>query len=371
MTLAFVVAVLAVFAFGMVTVFPGSVKLRLVKRVPMDDARIGRMIMVWQFTTLAVTIFVGPLIDRIGHRWIAVAGFLIVAAAILALSMARTPAGAFLGCAFLGVGGSCVNAVGNTLLPALNPANPAAASNLGNVFFGLGAFTVPFAIAFLFERVRYAVALNVFGIIAAAAALPAALADYPAVGGGADLAAAFALISSPAALLAGFVLFCYIGLEVSAASWTTTYLKKVGFDERRASILLALFWVSMIVGRLITSQFVTTAVGRATIQVAALAAAGALFLMTGTMRRRLAGGCAVLSGLFFAPIFPTTIGLTYSKFNPSLYGSVFAVMLPIGLLGPSVVPALIGNVSRSRGIHAGYRIMVALAVLLFLLAFAL
>jgi fucose permease len=337
----------------------------------MDDGRVGRLIMVWQFTTLVATIVAGPMIDLAGHRWIAVVGFVLVAAAIFTFSSARTPAAAPAAAVVLGLGGSCVNAVGNTLLPALNPANPAAASNLGNVFFGLGAFTVPFAVAFLFGRVSYGTAVSVFGFIAAAAAAPAALADYPAVAGGSDLTATFALITHPAALLAGFVLFCYMGLEVSAASWTTTYLKKVGFDERRTSILFSLFWVMMIAGRLITSQFVSTGIGRQTIQIAALAAAGALLLMTMTMSRSLAGACAVLTGLFFAPIFPTTVGVTYARFDPSLYGSVFAVMLPIGLLGPSLVPPMIGNVAKSRGIHLGYRIMVALALVLFLLAFAL
>ena len=76
-------------------------------------------------------------------------------------------------------------------------------------------------------------------------------------------------------------------------------------------------------------------------------------------------------GLFLAPIFPTTVGLTLAKFNPSIYGTVFAIMFPIGLLGPTLVPAAIGSVSKSRGIHVGYRIMVALALLLFVLAFAL
>lgn len=146
MNLALLVAVLAVFTFGAV-VFPGSIKLRLAERLSLDDARVGRLITVWQATTLVVTLLVGPLLDRFGHKEVLIAGFLIVAFAIWLFGSTRDPGGAFLASAVLGVGGSCVKAGGNTLLPALNPGNPAAASNLGNVFFGLGAFVVPFLVS--------------------------------------------------------------------------------------------------------------------------------------------------------------------------------------------------------------------------------
>ena len=78
MTMAMLVAVLAVFAFGMVTVFPGSIKLRLVERVGMDDSQIGKSIMVWQAMTLTFTIVVGPLLDRWGHKPVLITGFLLV-----------------------------------------------------------------------------------------------------------------------------------------------------------------------------------------------------------------------------------------------------------------------------------------------------
>ena len=141
MVLASLVAVLAVFTFGMVVVLPGSIKLRLAQRLSMTDTRIGRLIMAWQVTTMLVILLVGPLLDRFGHRPLLVAGFLIVAAAIGLFAGARSVSAAFVAAIVLGLGGSCVNAGGNTLLPALNQGNPAAASNLGNVFFGLGANT--------------------------------------------------------------------------------------------------------------------------------------------------------------------------------------------------------------------------------------
>jgi fucose permease len=318
-----------------------------------------------------LTLVVGPLLDNVGHRFIFAAGFLIVACGIWAFAITRSQLGAFIAAILLGIGGSCVNAGGNTLLPALNPTNPAAANNIGNAFFGLGAFTVPFVIVFLFKRMSYTAALSVFGVISAAGAIPALMATYPAVTSGANFSTMISLLGNGTVILAGFMLFCYVGLEVCSASWTTTYLKKVGFSESGASITFSMFWIAMIVGRLITSQFVSTAIGKPTVQAVALAAAAGLLLLTLTMNRMLAGAVVILLGLFYAPIFPTTVGLTYSKMGGANFGSAFAIMFALALFGPSTVPALIGYVSKTRSIHAGYRLMVLLAVVLFVLAFGL
>jgi len=369
MSLTFLVAILAVFTFGMAVVFPGSIKLRLAERLSLDDARMGRLLMAWQVTTLVVTLLVGPALDRYGHRPVLVAGFVIVAVAMALFGAARRPAAAFAAAVVLGIGGSCVNAGGNTLLPALRPDNPAAASNLGNVFFGLGAFVVPFLASRLVDRIGFSAGLRVFALVAAAAAVPAALSSYPALSSGFDVSVAFGLLANPVVLLAGLGLFCYIGLEVSAASWTTTYLKNAGFNEKRAAVIFSFFWVAMMVGRLAASQWVTTDLGRTAVASAALGAALILLLMTLRGGTALAGACAIALGMFFAPLFPTIVGLTLGRFAPSLYGSVFAIIFALGLLGSSIGPAAIGAVSHKHGIRSAYRLMVALAALLFVLAF--
>ena len=369
MSLTYLVAILAVFTFGMVVVFPGSIKLRLAERLSMDDARVGRLIMAWQVTTLIVTMLVGPALDRFGHRPVLVLGFGIVAAAIALFAAASRRAVAFAAAVMLGLGGSFVNAGGNTLLPALSPDNPAAASNLGNVFFGLGAFVVPFLASFLFDRMGFRTGLRVFALAAAAPMIPAALAAYPVLSNGFDLMVALGLLSSFVVLLAGLVLFCYIGLEVSAASWTTTYLKEAGFDEKRASVIFSLFWVAMMLSRLAASQWMTTELGKAAVLSASFASALILLLMTLRGGKVTAAVSVVTLGVFFAPLFPTIVGLTFARFNPSLYGTVFAIIFAVGLLGSSLVPPAVGSVSQKRGIRAAYRLMVALAVALFFLAF--
>jgi fucose permease len=171
------------------------------------------------------------------------------------------------------------------------------------------------------------------------------------VSSGFEVSTAPELLANAAVLLSGFVWFCYIGLEVSAASWTTTYLKKAGFEEKQASVIFSLFWVAMMLGRFAASQAVTTEIGRVTIQIAAVAAALFILVMTLQTPRAVGAACVILLGLCFAPMFPTTVGLRFAKFQPHLYGSVFAIIFAIGLLGSSVVPAAIGAVSSRATIR--------------------
>jgi hypothetical protein len=64
------------------------------------------------------------------------------------------------------VGEFAAGAGGNTPVPALNPDNPAAAGKLGNVFFGAGAFVVPFLASFVFDRIGFLRAVAVFSAAA-------------------------------------------------------------------------------------------------------------------------------------------------------------------------------------------------------------
>ncbi len=369
MDLAALTAVLGVFNFGIVVAFLGSIKLRLAERLSLDDARIGRLIAVWQATSLVIMLLVGPLLDRFGHRPVLILGFLIIAGSILLFATTRRVSVVFVAALLLGVGGSCVNTGGNTLLPAaIDPDNPAAASNLGNVFFGLGAFVVPFAIAFLFERLSFRSALSIFAAVAGLSVVPAALATYPQVASGFALSTAVELIGNATVWIAALCLFCYIGLEVSMASWTTTYLSDAGWSDKRSALLFSLFWVAMMAGRLATSRFVTTQIGRATIEVVVIVAAALILLMTFTRRRRVGAVSVILLGLCFAPIFPTTVGLTFAQFDPGLYGSVFALIFAMGLLGSSIVPAAIGAISERKSIRAGMRLLAGVALVLLVLA---
>ena len=78
-----------------------------------------------------------------------------------------------------------------------------------------------------------------------------------------------------------------------------------------------------------------------------------------------------LSGLAFAPIFPTTLGVTYSKFTSDVYGSVFGIAFAVGLLGAVIAPKAIGNWAKGSSVQKGLKLLLPFCIILIVLAFIL
>lgn len=142
--------------------------------------------------------------------------------------------------------------------------------------------------------------------------------------------------------------------------------------DASAQRLLALFAVSMMVGRLIASQIpAITEYGSWFIAGAALIAGLAIFAMTITKSPAQARVLVVVGGLAFAPCFPTTVGVTFAKFSPEIYGSIFGIIFAVGLLGCVIIPKAIGNLAKGSSIQKSLRILVPACALLIVLALVL
>jgi fucose permease len=73
----------------------------------------------------------------------------------------------------------------------------------------------------------------------------------------------------------------------------------------------------------------------------------------------------LLAGLAFAPIFPTIVGVTFAKFDASLYGSIYGIISAVGFLGGTFVPKFIGNLSVGSTVQQSLPIAAIMAAILF------
>jgi len=378
------VAICSVFALGIVFSLIGAVKLKLAEKLQIDDARVGGLISTLMFTSIFIVLFIGPLVDAWGHKPFAVLGFFLSGLAIFMFSSVKSYKGAILACVFLGVGGMCVNTVGNTLMPYVlfGGQNAPAALNLGNMFFGLGAFLTPFLGGLLLQRIGFSKTVTVIAMIAFVPVVFALLATaYPALPpSGFDIGQAFGLLGKAAVLVAALALFCYVGLEASMGGWITTYLTSVGLSAAAANGVLSGFWIAMMASRLLTgiSQMINPAKplinpanGAFAIVILALVATITIVIMVAAKNKGLAAFAVLITGLAFGPIFPTIVGVTFDKVNqPELNGSVFAIIFAVGLLGASTIPAAIGIYSRGKSIQKSLVIAAVAALVLTLIAMA-
>jgi fucose permease len=368
-----IVALMSVFGLGIAFSVIGALKLELVKQLRITDAQFGKLITALMFTSIFVVLAFGPLVDMFGYKPVAIAGFLLGSLAVYLLVSARSYGMAVFSCILLGVGAMCLN-LGNTLIPmVLFPGNPAAASNFGNVFFGIGAFITPFLAGILLHRLGFKTTGFIVSVILLLPVVFAVLAQYPTVqqsgqSFGQALSNMFGLLANPAIIVAALALFCYIGLESSMGGWISTYASNQGFDEKGASIVLSSFWIGLMVARLIASATVTSANGVTALAVLAIEA----FILIGTMMavntKSLAAALVFLTGTCFGPLFPTIVGVTFSKIDPSLYGSAFGIIFAVGLLGGSTLPAAIGIYSQGKPVKKSFPIAMGAALILFILA---
>lgn len=364
------VAILSVFALGIVFALIGAVKLKLAEKLGIDDAKVGGLISTLMFTSIFVVLFIGPLVDAWGHKPFAILGFLLVGLAIFLFSSFNSYKGVVFACVLLGVGGMCVNTVGNTLMTIVlfGGKNPPAALNLGNMFFGLGAFLTPLLVGLLLHRLGFSRTVNIIALITLVPIFFAITANtYPELpAGGFELGDAFALLANPVVLIAALALFCYVGLEASMGGWITTYLSNAGLSAGKASAGLSGFWIAMMLSRLVTGiskDLVTPDNGATAIMILAIVATISIFIMSQTKSTVLATAAVVVTGLAFGPIFPTIVGVTFFKIAQELHGSVFAIIFAIGLLGATTLPAAMGIISKGKSIQKSM-LLAALAALI-------
>jgi fucose permease len=374
-----VVALLCVFGLGMCFSLLGSISVKLMPRLKIDAGKFGSLISAFMFTCLIASLITGVVVDKIGYKPVAIFGFIATAACIFILARGKTYGAALLPCLLLGFGAMALNTAGNTLIPAVlfGGKNPAAASNLGNVFFGLGLFVTPLIVSFLFKKTSFENAVSVLAIIALAPVVLAVIAKYPQVKAGFAISDAVALLKEPAVLVAALALFCYISLESSFCNWLPPYSKEIisrdlpslhgSIVDATSGQMLSAFAVAMMAGRLITSQIGSITEYGTWFVAGAAVIAGLIILAMGRSSAIWTSALALCAGFFFAPCFPTIVGVTYSK-HPENFGSVFGIIFAVGLLGAVIVPKAIGNLAKGSSIQKSLKLLIPACVAMIVLA---
>ncbi len=357
-----------VFALGVCFSVLGSVKLKLAEQLKIDDAKVGQLISALMFSSLVFVLLIGPLTDLLGFKIIALIGFVAGAICLWLLASATSYNAALVACLLLGIAAMCVNTVGNTLGPAVlfGGKNNAAASNLLNVFFGVGAFITPLIIAALLGKIGYKKTVSIIGAILLIPILFALVGTFPAPPEGFKITQAIGLLGRGGVWAGGLALFCYMSLETTLAGFITTYLKSHELSDEKAGTALSGFWIALMFARLIAAFTVPADASVYVVPVLAVVAVITIALMVAAKSASVGVGATVLTGFILGPIFPTLVGVTFNKTEAS--GSVFGLIFGIGLLGATLMPSLIGKYAAELDIRRSLRILVGVAVALIVLS---
>lgn len=374
-----IVALMAVFTLAICFIILGSISVELMTALSINAGQFGSLVMGLFLTCCIVQLFIGPLVDKYGYKSMAIFGFAVTGLSMFVMAFASTFSGALIACILMGFGAMALNTVGNTLIPVVlfEGKDPARASNFGNGFFGLGYVITPLLIVFILKTLSlsYSTALIIIGVLSIIFLIFALTTSFPQVPVGFTFSKAFKVLLKPAVLIAAFALFCYMSLEISMGTWIKKLMEELfGASGNinaavNAGLVLSLFGVAMMAGRFLTSAIKNlTAMGSKVIIFASILAVLAIFLMIIAKGPVMGIIAVLLAGLAFAPIFPTIVGITFAKFDSTLYGSIFGVIFSIGLLGGTLVPKFIGNLSVGSTVQQSLPIAAIMAGILLIIS---
>ena len=374
-----IVALMAVFTLAICFIILGSISVELMAALGINTGQFGTLVMGLFLTSCIVQLFIGPIVDKMGYKPVAIFGFILTSLSMFILAFTSSFSFALIACILLGIGAMSLNTVGNTLIPIVlfEGKDPARASNFGNGFFGLGYIITPLLIVFIMKTLNlgYTFALIVIGILSLVFLVFAVMTSFPQVSIGYKFSMAFKVLLKPAVLIAALALFCYTSLETTMGTWIKKLMEELYggsvniTSTTKAGLVLSLFGLAMMVGRFVFSAVRNlTAIGPKVIFSMSLLSVLAILLMIFARGPVLGIVAVLLVGLAFAPIFPTIVGVTFAKFDPSLYGSIFGIIFAAGMLGGTFLPKFIGNLSVGSTVQQSLPIAAIIAGILLVIS---
>lgn len=354
--LVFTAACLGMLTFGIVITVLGAILPALITRFGVGKAEAGSLFLVLSLGNLAGSAIFGPVVDRYGYKGLLIACALFILAGLEGIAFAPT-FGLLLAAVFvIGVGGGGMNGGTNALVSDISADGRSAGLSLLGVFFGLGAFVIPFVLGFLLVRFGYTVLVAGIGAL-----VLVPLGFFVALGfptskqpHGFPLGHVAALLRDPVLLLMGAMLFLQSGIEITMGGWTTTYaIEHLGMASGAAAWLLSLFWLGLTIARLVLGKVLRRRSPARVLQVSlggALVGAVLLVAATGPV---LAGAGLFFAGAGLSAGFPVIFGIAGDRY-PHLTGTAFGLLLAMALVGGSLLPYLAGFLAEGVGLRSAF-----------------
>lgn len=354
-------ALLAAFGLaGVATTLAGPLLPWFAARWGLQDRQLGAFFVVQFLASLGGVLLSGVLLPRGRFRLLLVSGLLLLAGGVsaLALDTMAVALGA-VGCYGLGLG--LVIPTGNLLTARRAAPDSAAALNLLNFAWGVGAVASSGLVALALRQPHPGAMLAAFG---GACVLAAAAAGT----GRPDAAAATFDLPSPrrerrrsgAWLALALLFFLYVGVENVIGGWIATLARRMGLAGAIWLLPAALFWAGLLGGR-VTAPLVLRRVPSLRLARWAMALAlGGMAALAGLFAARAASGLArsavwinasaFLCGAGLSVVFPEIVSLL-SPGRPDARPPAMAepLLFVPAALGGAVLPWLFGAISQQTG----------------------
>jgi fucose permease len=350
---------LGMFVFGTVFTILGAILPLLLQTRNVNVAQAGSLFFFLNLCSLAAVLIAGAVVDRTGYKATLILAPLLIGISFLLLEAARSYPDLVVAACVMGLGGGALNNATNSFISDLHPADRTIALNRLGMFFSVGALFIPLLMGSLLML------LGIRGIIfiaAAIAASPSVLLVFLTVPAPKQiervpLGMMVRTLANPFVLLMGVLLFFQSGSEFSAGGWISSFFTTArGLGNREASWILALFWASVMVSRLLVHAWIKRSSEIQFVFLCAFAAALSWLLLLYSRVLAVEIAAVVLLGYALAGIFPTCLSIAGARF-PASSGAVFGALLAVATIGGMTVPSAVGQIALNKGIVRGMSIL--------------
>jgi FHS family glucose/mannose:H+ symporter-like MFS transporter len=347
---------------GVVTTLLGPLIPILSARWLLDDKQAGYL-----FTAQFLGSTIGVLASNRLIRRLGFLRSLIVGLSIMAFGVAAVPIGAWeIGLASVSCYGFALGITiptANLMISELNPTRRAAALNLLNFAWGLGAVTGPPVIAL---SAPSQLSLPMIVLSALLGSIAVALARFPEINTagedsadraeeGASGSVSHLVWRNPLTLLIAAMAFLYVGMENSIAGWVAYYALRLDLMPIKCNtprsfwaFLPSGFWLALSLGRALAPAFLRYLSDDDLLLIGLLAAVGgAAFMLAATTLPGLLIG-VLTAGFGLAPVFPTVLAIKRQRLGTSAQ-KVAGITFALAGLGGATIPWTVGLISTQFG----------------------
>lgn len=354
---------------GVVTTMLGPVLPELTRRWSLDDAQAGYLFTAQFMGSMTAAACSGWLSSRLGLSRALCLGLGAMSAGVAGLIWSSYAAG--LASVFVfGLGLGTTIPATNLLVAEWHPDRRAAALNLLNFSWSIGAVASPPPIGFAIEggysnQAFAGIALFAIGTAAWIYWLRGGHAtgstrriDQGSRGG-------LALLRDPVIVLIGAFVFLYVGTETSIGGWISSYSARLGRDKTSLWWLsTTMFWGALLAGRAAAPALLLRISESSLVRTGLIISCGGIALLLFARGNGLVFAGAFLAGIGFASVFPNTVARLSRHFGEESPRAASPVFVCAGL-GGAVVPWLVGRISASSGsLRVGLLVPLASTVLM-------
>jgi MFS transporter, FHS family, glucose/mannose:H+ symporter len=372
--------IIALTVAGMSHALLGSIKVPLAKSLQITEDRVGGLLSAFGFTTIPMAFAAGILADNFGRQLVIIVALGMLICSVLVLSGARKYASALIAVLLLGIGWSAlVNVLnvlqGSAFLPIFKEGAPlSSAMNFGDFIFGMGAFIMPIASAYMLQRVQFRKTFVSFALLICIPLILVFLVDWqplivdavegPAVGIG-------TLLADKKVLILCLAFFFYVGIEACTALWATTLMVNRGLTVRKATTYLSVFWLTFTTARLIAAFSMSHGHDMPVLTALAIGCIICTIVLAVSKSSKTTILAVVAIAVVMAPIFPILIaqllGYVNTELGPELGGRSVGLFFSIGGFGWALVPLAVGKAAERFSVQKAFYILAGSAACLTLL----